>query len=79
MQILVRRDDCCFGEAQHDAKQLGLGYVEAMREYETRVRSALRDIGRGSFRLEIDETAPSHMISHHAVEDVLLAELRKAR
>jgi hypothetical protein len=79
VQILVRRDDCCFGEAQHDAKQLGLGYAEAMREYETRVSSALRDIGRGSFRLEIDETAPSHMISHHAIDDVLLAELRPAK
>ena len=79
VQILVRRDDCCFGEAQHDAKQLGLGYVEAMREYETRVSSALRDIGRSSFRLEIDETAPSHMISHHAIDDVLLAELRQAK
>ena len=79
VQILVRRDDCCFGEAQHDAKAIGLGYAEALREYEARVCVALRDIGRGSFRLEIDETAPSHMISHHAIEDVLLAELRKAR
>jgi len=79
VQILVRRDDCCFGEAQHDAKALGLGYAEAMREYESRVRAALHDIGRGSFRLEVDETAPSHMISHHAIEDVLLAELHKAK
>jgi hypothetical protein len=79
VQILVRRDDCCFGEAQHDAKAIGLGYAEAMREYETRVQAALRELGRGSFRLKIDETAPSHMISHHAIEDVLLPELRKAK
>ncbi|MEK7685969.1 MAG: hypothetical protein AAB466_11155 [Verrucomicrobiota bacterium] len=79
VQILLRRDDCCFGEAQHDAKAAGLPYADAMREYEGRVRSALKGIGRGSFRLEIDETAPSHMISHHAIQDVILPELRRAR
>src|SRR6185503_12890089 len=79
VQILVRRDDCCFGEAQHDAKTSGMKYADAMREYETRVRAALKQIGRGEFVLEIDETAPSHMISHHAIERVLLPELRKAR
>ena len=50
-----------------------------MREYEGRVRAALREIGDASFRLEIDETAPSHMISNHTIEDVLLPELRNAR
>ena len=78
-QILVRRDDCCFGEAQHDTKLFGASYPEAMRDYETRVQAALKECGAGSFRLEIDETAPSHMISHHAIEDVLLSELRKAK
>ena len=79
VQILVRRDNCCFGEAQHDAKSSGMPYAEAMREYESRVRAALKEIGAGSFRLEIDETAPSHMISHQAIEDVLLPELINAR
>lgn len=78
IQILARRDDCCFGEAQHDSKTTGVGYADSMREYEGRVRTALQEIGDVSFRLEIDETAPSHMISHHAIEDVLLPELRKA-
>lgn len=78
VQVLVRRDDCCFGEAQHDAKSAGLPYAEAMGEYESRVQNALRRIGRGSFRLEIDETAPSHMISHHAI-GVILGELRDKR
>jgi hypothetical protein len=77
VQILVRRDDCCFGEAQHDSKASGVAYAEAMREYETRVRTALKEIGHGSFRLEIDDTAPSHMISHHAIQNVLLPELSK--
>src|SRR5437660_700711 len=30
VQILVRRDDCCFGETQHNARSAGLGYPEAM-------------------------------------------------
>jgi hypothetical protein len=79
VQILVRRDDCCFGEAQHDAKTSGATYADGMREYESRVRTALTGIGHGSFRLEIDETAPSHMISHHAIEKIILPELRKTR
>lgn len=79
VQILNRRDDCCFGVAQHDAKAAGAEYPEAMREYEGRVTEALKKIGSGSFRLEIDETSPSHMISHHAVEQVILPELRSAR
>jgi hypothetical protein len=77
VQILVRRDDCCFGQAQHDEKHCGLPYAEAMREYEGRVGAALEKIGRASFRLEIDETAPSHMISHHAIKDIILRELRR--
>jgi hypothetical protein len=79
VQILVRRDDCCFGQAQHSEKSAGLPYVEAMREYEGRVAAALREIRRGLFRLEIDDTAPSHMISHHAINEVMIPELRKAR
>jgi hypothetical protein len=76
VQILVRRDDCCFGEAQHDLQAAGLPYAEALRDYERRVQAVLRDAGKGSFRLHIDEQAPSHMISHHAIEDVMLPELR---
>ena len=79
VQILVRRDDCCFGEAQHDAKASGAGYEEAMREYENRVRKHLHQAGSGSFRLVIDETAPSHMISHHAIEEVLIPALKEIR
>ena len=77
VQILVRKDDCCFGEAQHDAKATGMEYVPAAREYENRVQAILRTFaqGSGSFRLEIDETAPSHMISHHAIQDAILKEL----
>ena len=78
VQILVRRDDCCFGEAQHVTGTAGQPYADAMRDYERQVNAALGKLGRGSFRLEIDETAPSHMISHHAIRDVLLPELRRS-
>ena len=77
VQVLVRRDNCCFGVAQHDAKVTGLPYPDAMHEYETRVQAALKQIGSGSFRLEIDEKAPSHMISHSTIENVLLRELKR--
>ncbi len=76
VQILVQRDNCCFGEAQHDSKSTGLEYQKAMRDYEQRVQSSLSGLGSGGFRLEIDTNAPSHMISHHAINDVLLQELR---
>jgi hypothetical protein len=79
IQILVRKDDCCFGQAQHDPNAAGLEYAEAMRQYEGQVRAAIKETGQGSFRLEIDEKAPSHMISHHAINNVLLPGLRKAK
>lgn len=77
VQILVRRDDCCFGQAQHDAKAIGQPYDEALRDYERRVQATLDSLRNGAFRLEIDEVAPSHMISHHAVDDIILPELRR--
>jgi hypothetical protein len=50
-----------------------------MNEYATRVQAAAKEIGDTTYRLEIDETAPGHVVSQHAIEEVLLAELRKAR
>jgi hypothetical protein len=79
VQILNRRDTCCFGEAQHDPQTAGVSYEDAMREYATRIQTAAKEIGDTTYRLEIDETAPGHVVSQHAIEDVLLAELRKAR
>lgn len=79
VQILNRRDDCCFGQAQHNEKAAGLAYADAMRAYERQAQAALTGFGRGSFRLEFDESAPSHMISHWAVEKVILPELGRGR
>jgi hypothetical protein len=79
IQILNRRDDCCFGEAQHDPQALGMSYPDAIRQYEATVAQAVKEAGRGMFRVEIDEAAPSHMISHHAINEILIPELRSAR
>jgi hypothetical protein len=79
VQILNRRDTCCFGEPQHDPQTAGLSYEDAMHEYATRVQAAAKEIGGTDYRLEIDETSPGHVVSQHAIEEVLLAELKKAR
>ena len=36
-------------------------------------------LGSGTFRLEIDEAAPGHMISHNAIVNVILSELNHGR
>ncbi len=76
VQILNRRDDCCFGEAQHDARKVGESYEDANRAYERNVREAVGKLGE--FRLVIDETAPRHMISAEAVR-IMLQEMKTAR
>jgi hypothetical protein len=69
IQILNRRDDCCFGEAQHKADRVGLAYEPAFRVYEKKVQDALGS--QGKFRLDIDESAPRHMISADAVRTMV--------
>jgi hypothetical protein len=76
IQILNRRDDCCFGEAQHKMTPAGLSYESALRIYEKQVQEALGTLGR--FRLDIDDSAPRHMISAEAVR-IMLRELEQAR
>jgi hypothetical protein len=74
VQILNRRDDCCFGEAQHRGPP---SYDEALRNYEWQVQASLKRIRPGNFRVEIDEAAPSHLISSHASSNVILSELKQ--
>jgi hypothetical protein len=78
IQILNRRDDCCFGEAQHDRRLTGKPFVASVRDYEQQVRQVVAAPGFGSFRVVIDEQADGHMISAHALGSVILPELRKA-
>jgi hypothetical protein len=78
VQILNRRDTCCFGENQHDATKLG-PWDAAIRTYEASVREKLASFAQGSFRLEIDENSTAHMISHGAIFNTILAELNDDR
>jgi hypothetical protein len=79
VQILLRRDGCCFGEAQHSVADTGMSYDEAVREVEYNVRFALYWLGPGSFRLEIDESAAGHTLSWNAITNQILAELNGDR
>lgn len=79
VQILNRHDGCCFGEGQHDAAATGMSYAQAMRNYEAQVRQVMFALDSGAFRLEIDEAAPSHMISHNSIVNITLSELNHGR
>ena len=74
IQVLNRRDDCCFGEAQHDP---GRDYLTDVRTFEKSVKDRLTILGvDGQYYLEIDETAPSHQISRETFQNVILKELK---
>jgi pimeloyl-ACP methyl ester carboxylesterase len=79
VQILNRKDDCCFGEAQHDAATSGKSYEAAMRGVAEQVQGVVGQMGGGAFRLEIDESAPSHMISRQAGVKIIIPELERYR
>ena len=78
IQILNRRDDCCFGQSQHDPERAGgTSYDDAVNGYERNVRASLEAIGRGgSFEVVIDEKAAGHMISWPAFTDAILPALQ---
>lgn len=68
--IFNRRDNCCFGEAQHDARKLQAApYPESYRGFGEAVQKVVG--GQGRFTVEIDEAATHHMISPWAVERML--------
>ncbi|HUR83451.1 MAG TPA: hypothetical protein VM733_22025, partial [Thermoanaerobaculia bacterium] len=82
VQVLNRHDSCCFGEASYEHNQgTPAAWNAAVREYEARVRLTLFNLGPAnmSFRVEIDEAAPSHLISWNAVIGTVLAELNGGR
>ncbi|MFZ5893986.1 MAG: hypothetical protein ACOY0T_23185 [Myxococcota bacterium] len=78
VQVLNRRDSCCFGELQRAPEGEG-AYDRQLRAYEGRVREALSTLGTGHFRLHIDEAAAEHQISWSTVVDTLIAELSQTR
>jgi len=65
-------NDCCFGEDSMMRRHPAQATKKRCASNENRVRKHLHQVGSGSFRLVIDETAAEHMISHHAIEDVLI-------
>lgn len=79
IQILNRRDNCCFGERDHAGL---LPWQTAMRSTERDVRTALYNLGTtsaaGSFRLEIDDAADGHKISWYSIANMITAELNDA-
>ena len=76
VQILNERDDCCFGAAQH---KIPANYKEDVRGYERLVQQKLTRLGAGTFKLEIDSIAPSHMISGYASTSLILHELNQTK
>ncbi len=80
VQVLRRRDTCCFGEGSYNTS-LGT-FSDVIRDYEFEVRDRLVSIapGLGSFRVEIDETdGNSHMMSWNGILNQVLAELNGGR
>lgn len=75
VQILNRRDSCCFGAAQYDSAAKGASYDDALHSYASRVQQAVTQIGSGEFRLVIDESADRHMFSRNALVNIVLADL----
>jgi hypothetical protein len=77
--LLNRHDTCCFGErADMYRDPAERPWDEVVRDYEAEVRQGL--VGpapAGTFRLVIDETAESHLISPFAI-DVILSELARS-
>lgn len=76
IQVLNRYDDEAFGERQHWTERIGMPFKSAVRDYESRVKSTLKKLGQGVFRVYIDEVAPGHMISDHTIENVIISTLR---
>ena len=56
-----------------------MSFDQATHSYEWRVRGTISTLPTGSFRLEMDEAAPAHMISWSNIASVILAELNEDR
>jgi hypothetical protein len=81
VQVLIRHDNCCFGEplGEYDATATGMSWDDALRSYESEVRQRLSQLQAGSFHLEVDEAAPAHMISWNTIGSIILSELAGTR
>ncbi len=77
VQILNRKDDCCFGEKQHDPLR---NYDADMQLFAQSVAARLAILGQmGHYRFLIDDTAPNHQISEFALKNVILPALEERK
>lgn len=77
VQVLNRRDNCCFGQKQHDPAR---NYESDMRLFEQTVKERLVSLGEENhYYLVIDETAPNHQISEFALKSIILPELEGSK
>jgi hypothetical protein len=72
-QVYNRWDDCCFGEKQHDP---GRNYDADLQSFDKIMQDHLVKLGvKGRYLQVIDEEAPNHQISEHALFQVILPGL----
>ena len=77
VQILNRKDDCCFGQAQHDPER---SWDKDLDSFELSVKKKLKRMGAdGHYYLVKDETAACHQISEFALDKVIIKELNAGR
>jgi hypothetical protein len=80
IQVLNRNDDCCFGQGEYVGSSVP--WDRDVRAYEGDVRSRVKALGAGSFRVEINEADDkafgaffTHEFSKNTRVNVMLAEL----
>jgi hypothetical protein len=73
IQILNRRDGCCFGEAQAAGPNSGPGaWDKDIKDYEKLVQAAVTGTKAGSFQVVIDEKSTKHEISRWATANLIV-------
>jgi hypothetical protein len=78
VQILNRRDNCCFFPGWRGMPSSS--WESSIRSYESAVKTNLLNMGdSGAFRLEIDDASVRHQISRNAMANVVLPELEGGR
>jgi hypothetical protein len=78
IQVLNRRDDCCFGEEQFAGPGSGSGaWDQAVQDYEKIVNAAPGTVP-SAFHVVIDEKSVKHEISRSSVADLILPVFSRA-